>query len=273
VRRWRAITDAHRRDRQPDASIEYLLYQTLVGAWPLSTERAVAYMAKAAHEAKLQTSWLQPNEAYDAALSDFVARVLADERFTADLAGFVATLVDAGRVNALSMTLLKLTSPGIPDIYQGCELWDLSLVDPDNRRPVDYELRRRILSAGAGQTAASAWTSDRDSGAAKLLLIRDGLAVRARLPLAFGEHGAYQPVRARGEFADDVIAFIRGTPAAVIAIAQRRPLKRRGQWGDTMIPLPEGDWRNLCDGRGVRGAVALQDLLDRFPVALLTRAA
>jgi (1->4)-alpha-D-glucan 1-alpha-D-glucosylmutase len=273
VRRWRGMTDAHRRDGLPDAATEYLLLQTLVGAWPLSTERAVSYMEKAAHEAKLETSWLQPDEAYDAALGDFVAGLLADQRFTADLAGFVGTLVDAGRVNALSMTLLKLTSPGIPDIYQGCELWDLSLVDPDNRRPVDYDLRRRILSAGDGRTAASAWAADRDSGAAKLLLIRDGLAVRARLPLAFGEDGAYQSVRAQGEFADDVIAFIRGAPAAVIAIAQRRPLKRRGQWGDTMIRLPEGDWRNLCDGRSVQGTVALQRLLDAFPVALLTRAA
>jgi (1->4)-alpha-D-glucan 1-alpha-D-glucosylmutase len=91
--------------------------------------------------------------------------------------------------------------------------------------------------------------------------------------MAFGEHGGYQPVRAHGEFADDVIAFIRGAPAAVIAIAQRRPLKRRGHWGDTMIRLPDGDWRNRCDGRGVQGTVALRHLLDTFPVALLTRAA
>jgi (1->4)-alpha-D-glucan 1-alpha-D-glucosylmutase len=272
VHRWRAMNGVHRRDEMSDGSMEYLLYQTLVGAWPLTTERAAAYMGKAAHEAKRQTSWLQPDEAYDAALAAFVSDVLADPRFVADLEGFVNTLVDWGRVNSLSTTLLKLTSPGVPDIYQGSELWDLSLVDPDNRRPVDYRLRRTLLNQGAGAVPAAAWAGDRDSGAPKLLLIRDALALRWRRPDAFGERGVYAPVRAEGEFADDVIAFIRGAPAAVIAIAQRRPLTRRGQWGDTMITLPEGDWRNLCDGAPVTGRVGLHDLLAAFPVALMERA-
>ncbi len=271
VRRWRAMNDVHRRDGLPAESMEYLLYQTLVGAWPLSTERAVAYMEKAAHEAKRETSWLQPNEAYDAALASFVSSVLADPRFVADLEGFVNTLVDWGRINSLSMTLLKMTSPGVPDIYQGCELWDLSLVDPDNRRPVDYELRHRLLDGSVGRAPAQAWAADRDSGTPKLTLIRDALALRARRPDAFDERGAYTAVRAEGEFADDVVAFIRGLPAAVIAIAQRRPLARRGQWGDTMISLPDGDWRNLCDGVGRSGQVSLADLLADFPVALMER--
>jgi (1->4)-alpha-D-glucan 1-alpha-D-glucosylmutase len=267
------MNEVHRRDGVVDGSMEYLLYQTLVGAWPLTAERARAYMEKAAHEAKLETSWLQPNEAYDAALAAFVTDVLADPRFVTDLDGFVKTLVDWGRVNSLSTTLLKLTSPGVPDIYQGSELWDLSLVDPDNRRPVDYELRRRLLDAGVGLTPAAAWTDDRDSGAPKLLLIREALALRVRRPDAFGDRGVYAPVRAEGDFADDVVAFIRGAPAAVIAIAQRRPLARRGQWGDTMVPLPDGDWRNLCDGDAVAtGRAGLRDLLDDFPVALLERA-
>jgi (1->4)-alpha-D-glucan 1-alpha-D-glucosylmutase len=111
-------------------------------------------------------------------------------------------------------------------------------------------------------------------GCPKLLLIRDSLALRARRQDAFAELGTYMPVRAHGEFADDVIAFIRGTPAAVIAIAQRRPLQRRCRWGDTMISLPDGDWGNLYDGSRVcGGTMALQDLLGRFPVALLERAA
>jgi (1->4)-alpha-D-glucan 1-alpha-D-glucosylmutase len=274
VRRWRATNARRWRDEPPDGSMEYLLYQTLVGAWPLSTERARAYLGKAAHEAKRQTSWLAPEESYDAALGDFVTAVLEDPGFVADLEGFVAPLAQWGRVNSLSTTLLKLASPGIPDIYQGCELWDLSLVDPDNRRPVDYALRTRMLAAGVGRFAASAWASGQDDGAPKLLLIRDALALRARLPEAFDGRGTYLPVRARGEFADDVIAFIRGTPAAVIAIAQRRALTRRGRWGDTMISLPDGDWRNLCDGSHVPGGlIALPDLLGAFPVALLERAA
>ena len=273
VHRWRAMNEMHRREGLPDGSMEYLLYQTLVGSWPLSTERATEYMQKAAHEAKLETSWLQPDEAYDAALAAFVTDVLADARFVTDLEGFVKTLLDWGRANSLGTTLLKLTSPGVPDIYQGSELWNLSLVDPDNRRPVDYELRRRLLNGGIGRTPAAAWADDRDSGAPKLLLIRDALALRVRRPDAFGERGVYAPVRAQGDFADDVVAFIRGAPAAVIAIAQRRPLTRRGQWGDTMIPLPDGDWRNLCDGAAVAsGRTTLRDLLAGFPVALLERA-
>jgi (1->4)-alpha-D-glucan 1-alpha-D-glucosylmutase len=273
VHRWRGMNGVHSHDGMPGPSMEYLLYQTLVGAWPVSTDRAVAYMEKAAHEAKRETSWLQPADTYDGALRDFVTAVLADARFVADIEGFVNTLVDWGRINSLSSTLLKLVSPGVPDIYQGCELWDLSLVDPDNRRPVDYELRRALLAGAAGRLPAAAWAGDRDSGAAKLLLIRDALALRARRPDAFDEGGAYAPIRAQGEFADDVIAFIRGVPEAVIAIAQRRPLARRGQWGDTMIPLPDGDWRNLCDGTSVApGRIAVHDLLASFPVALLERA-
>ncbi|HEY8756822.1 MAG TPA: malto-oligosyltrehalose synthase [Candidatus Dormibacteraeota bacterium] len=274
VRRWQAMNARRWPDGRPDGSMEYLLYQTLVGAWPLGVERARAYMEKAAHEAKRQTSWLAPDDSYDAALCDFVTRVLADPHFVADLEGFVAPLVEWGRVNSLSMSLLKLASPGVPDVYQGCELWDLSLVDPDDRRPVDYSLRGAMLRANTGRTAASAWASDQDSGAPKLLLIRDALALRARTPEAFGELGAYLAVRAHGEFADDVVAFIRGTPAAVIAIAQRRALTRRGRWGDTMISLPDGDWHNLCDGSPVPGgSTALDDLLRHCPVALLERAA
>jgi (1->4)-alpha-D-glucan 1-alpha-D-glucosylmutase len=273
VYRWRAINALHTRKGAPGAPMEYLLYQTLVGAWPLSTDRAVAYMEKAAHEAKRETSWLQPDRAYDAALRAFVTDVLADERFIADVEGFVNTLVDWGRVNSLSTTLLKHTCPGVPDIYQGCELWDLSLVDPDNRRPVDYDLRRSLLAAGRTDTPAAAWVTERDSGAAKLRLIRESLALRSRRPEAFDSRGDYTAVHGEGEFADDVVAFIRGVPAAVIALAQRRSLTRRGQWGDTMIPLPDGDWRNLCDGVMHRaGAVALADLLADFPVALLEKA-
>ncbi|MGH7722888.1 MAG: malto-oligosyltrehalose synthase [Candidatus Dormibacteria bacterium] len=273
VRRWRALNEGLWREERSNASMEYLLYQTLVGAWPLSSDRARAYMEKAAHEAKRETSWLAPDLAYDSALAGFVTAVLDNPRFVADLEAFVAPLVDWGRVNSLSMTVLKLTSPGVADIYQGCEIWDLSLVDPDNRRPVDYTLRREMLASGAGQTAAWAWRAERDGGAPKLLLIRDCLGLRQRRPEAFDERGTYLPLRAQGEFADDVIAFIRGVPAAVIAIAQRRPLRRRGRWGDTMISLPDGDWVNICEGRRLRGGLnAAGDLLARFPVAVLERA-
>ena len=273
VRRWRAMNQVHQGDVTIDSATEYLLYQTLVGAWPLTKERAAAYADKAAHEAKLSTSWLAPDDAYDAALRGFVEAILGDERFVGDLAGFVATLVEWGRINSLSMTLLKLCSPGIPDVYQGCELWDLSLVDPDNRRPVDYALRASLLDAYDGQPAAQAWAVDPDSGAPKLVLIRDALRMRLLRPEAFDVRGTYTPMRAVGAFADDVVAFTRGATAPVVVIAQRRALRRRGTWGDTMLQLPPGAWRNVCDGASVTPSMRMQDLLAHFPVALLERTA
>jgi (1->4)-alpha-D-glucan 1-alpha-D-glucosylmutase len=274
VRRWQAMNSVHRHGDAPGPAMEYLLYQTLVGALPITSDRAVAYMEKAAHEAKLQTSWLHPDEAYDAALRDFTSAVLGDARFLADITAFVTTLVPFARTNSLAMTLLKLTSPGVPDIYQGCELWDHSLVDPDNRRPVDYAVRRTLLDAAAGRTPADAWREQPDSGAAKQWLIAAALQLRQRAPGAFDERGDYAPMHAEGSFADDVIAFGRGTPAAVTVIAQRRPLRRRGEWSDTMISLPAGEWRNLCDGASaLHGQLDLAALLERFPVALLERTA
>lgn len=144
--RWASRNARHKTDGWPERNMEYLLYQTLVGAWPLDIQRAGDYMLKAAREAKINTSWTENNEPYEEALGRFVAAVLDDEGFVRDLEGFVETIRDAGWVNALGQTLLKLTAPGVPDIYQGTELWDLSLVDPDNRRPVDYALRRQLLA-------------------------------------------------------------------------------------------------------------------------------
>src|SRR5262245_5744517 len=136
VHRWSVRNSRHRPGDWPDRNAEYLFYQTLVGAWPIDSDRMTAYMAKATREAKAHTSWTSPNETYEHALRAFIESSMADRAFTSDLEAFVAPLIAAGRVNSLAQTLLKLTTPGIPDIYQGNELWDLSLVDPDNRRPV-----------------------------------------------------------------------------------------------------------------------------------------
>ncbi len=130
----------------PDRNSEYFLYQTLIGAWPISPDRIKAYMQKAMREAKQQTSWVANNKDFEDALNNFIDVILADTAFTADLESFVERILLAGRINSLTQTLLKQTSPGVPDLYQGSELWDLSLVDPDNRRPVDYELRRKLLA-------------------------------------------------------------------------------------------------------------------------------
>jgi (1->4)-alpha-D-glucan 1-alpha-D-glucosylmutase len=146
VRRWSALNEPRRRGDAPSRNDEYFFYQTLVGAWPISEERLAACMRKSVREASLRTSWLDPDPAYEEALRRFVAGALDDQRFVTDLEAFLATLQTAAWTNSLAQTLIQCTAPGVPDFYQGSELWDLSLADPDNRRPVDYELRRKLLA-------------------------------------------------------------------------------------------------------------------------------
>src|SRR4029077_3681493 len=148
-------------------------------AWPISAERAAAYMEKATREAKAHTSWTRINPEYEEALRGFVNGVLDDPDFVADLEAFVAPLVEPGRINSLAQTLLKIASPGVPDFYQGSELWDLSLVDPDNRRPVDYDLRRRLLAELKGGDLKGGMPPEAilaraDEGRPKLWLIHQG---------------------------------------------------------------------------------------------------
>ncbi|MGI8685516.1 MAG: malto-oligosyltrehalose synthase [Acidimicrobiales bacterium] len=271
VSRWQAMNVRHRVGPDlPDANAEYLLYQTLVGAWPLTTERAAAYMEKAAKEAKAHTSWIDPDPDYDAALRTFVEGVTGDEAFQADLAAFVEPLVEPGRVTSLAQTLVKLTAPGVPDTYQGSEVWDLSLVDPDNRRPVDYAARRRLLGELAGLDAAAVW-SRADDGLPKLHVVREALHLRRRRPEAFGAGSTYTPLAARGAEADHVVAFARG--GQVATVVPRLVIGLGSDWGDTTVELPAGDWRNLLNGDHVGGGpVSVAGLLATFPVALLERA-
>ena len=269
VRRWSAHNERYRRSDLPDRNAEYLLYQTLVGAWPLSVERATAYMEKVVREAKLYTSWTAQNAEYEQALRGFVEGALTDGEFVEDLERFVAPLVEPSWVSALSQALLKLTAPGVPDIYQGTELWDLSLVDPDNRRLVDYELRRRLLAELEGATPEGIWER-RDEGLPKLWLIRTALRLRAERRDAFGPRGAYVPLLARGAKAAHVVAFSRG--GAIVTVAPRLVLGLGGAWDDTTIEMPAGRWRNELTGDMYEGGtVAVGELLRRFPVALLSR--
>jgi (1->4)-alpha-D-glucan 1-alpha-D-glucosylmutase len=272
VSQWSARNERHRQDPFPDRNAEWLLYQTLVGAWPLPADRALAYMEKASKEAKVHTSWVDPNPAYDEALRAFVAAALADDEFTEALERFAAPLVEPGRVNSLAQALLKFTSPGVPDIYQGCELWDLSLVDPDNRRPVDFELRRRLLEEAEGMTPAEAWSTRADVGLPKLMLTQRALHLRRRRPECFGAAGAYEPLGARGPKAAHTVAFTRG--GAVVTVVPRLVLGLAGDWAGTTLDLPAGTWTDtLGPTRTFTGTVALADLLGPFPVALLERAA
>ena len=268
VARWAERNARHRIEGLPDANAEYLLYQVLVGAHPLDVDRAVAFMEKASREAKQHTSWVDPVPAYDEALAAFVRAVLADGAFTADLAAFTAPLVAYGRRTSLAQMLLKLTSPGVPDIYQGTELWDLSLVDPDNRRPVDYEARRALLAEVRGAPAAEILQSE-DDGAPKLWLTQRALDVRRRLPDCFAG-ATYEPLPAAGDRAANVVAYVRGGRVAVIV--PRLVMGLRDGWGFTTVTLPEGRWTDELGGSTAdEGEVSLGALLSGFPVALLVR--
>jgi (1->4)-alpha-D-glucan 1-alpha-D-glucosylmutase len=267
VRRWTALNARHRCAEGPDANLEYLLYQTFVGAYPLPVDRALAYAEKAAREAKQRTSWLHPDPAYEAAVADWVRAVLSDEEFLADLDVFATPLVVHGWVASLAQKLVQLTMPGVPDVYQGSELWDLSLVDPDNRRPVDYALRARLLAFVDSATVEEA--GDRAAeGAPKLLVVSRALRLRRALPEAIA--GSYEPLEVTGGWADRVVAFARG--GAAVTIVPRLSV-HVDDWKDTTVALPAGSWRNVLTGDTVPGGERLAaDLWARFPVALLERA-
>jgi (1->4)-alpha-D-glucan 1-alpha-D-glucosylmutase len=286
VSRWFALGSRHRRPGPvPDAGTEYLFYQTLVGAWPLTVERATAFMEKAVREAKAHTSWTQPQAAYEEGVRAFVAGALADAELGAEVEAFVGPLQVPGWVNSLSQTLLKLTAPGIPDFYQGSELWNLSLVDPDNRREIDYDARRRLLAeleqmdgecaGGPGGPASgaidtAAMLARLPEGLPKLWLIRQALGLRRRRPAAFGSQGAYRPIVARGSRAQHAVALERG--GEVVAVAPRLVLGLGDDWADTTLPLPAGGWHNVLTGEQLAGGDRpLAELLARFPVALLAR--
>jgi (1->4)-alpha-D-glucan 1-alpha-D-glucosylmutase len=287
VRRWTAMNERHKTVTDdgrvfPDANAEYLLYQALVGAFPIDAPRVVAYMEKATREAKEHTSWLDPDPTYEAALSEFVEAILADAGFTADLVEFVGPLVDQGRAVSLAQTLLKLTAPGVPDVYQGTEVWDLSLVDPDNRRPVDYATRRSLLEKVRHLGPDDVRALD-DEGATKLWITWKALAVREEHPEAFGigpgpiGSGSYEPIVVTGEQADRVVGFVRGGQVATVVPRLGVGRARAGGWADTTIELPPGPWSDVL-GESVVGAegggpvsVEVGELLARFPVALLIR--
>jgi len=269
---WADRNQRHKQGEWPDRDAEYLLYQTLVGAWPVGPGRVAAFMQKAAKEAKAHTSWTDPDAVYDDALSAFVTAVLADPGFVAGLERFLAghRVVERGRVNALAQTALLLTCPGIPDLYQGTEVWDLSLVDPDNRRPIDYERRRALLGrlAEAGPEAALALA---DEGGPKLWLIHRVLGHRRRHPDAYGPDSGYEPLRVRGPRARNAVAFARTGGLAVVV---PRLLDRldAAAWDGTTVDLPGGTWTDVLTGDPVPGGnVPAATLLERFPVAVLGR--
>ena len=315
VRRWAALNAPHRtvfdETPAPDVNEEYLLYQTLVGAWPLEpygaheyaefVERVQAYIVKALHEAKVHSSWISPDEEYDAAVCEFVARILDEGQsgdFLRDLRAFQRRVSHFGLLNSLSQTLLKVASPGVPDTYQGTELWDFSLVDPDNRRPVDYARRRemlraldaRLAEAGPDRRAlARELLRVKEDGRVKLYVTSQALRYR-RDHTGLSSGGDYLPAETAGAMREHAFGFVRrhGNEAAVAVVprlvtrlaAGPEGLPLGGVWGDTRLLLPDVApgvrWRNLFTGRevsataeGGKAALALREVFADFPVALL----
>ena len=285
----------------PDANHEYLFYQTLLGAWPNEcapddpdamrafAERVDAFMQKAVREGKERSGWTNPNQPYEEAVSRFVhgaLEVSSTNPFPADFATFVERVARLGAINSLGQTLLKLTMPGVPDTYRGSDLWDLSLVDPDNRRPVDYDLRRRLLaeipqpSLEQGEPAPlSDLRENWRDGREKLFLIRCVLTLRQRHPDLFAK-GEYLPLMATGERSDHICAFARAHGAVRIVVAAPRfPAKLSAgsdsdeapDWTDTAVPVPAGSYRNLFTGKRVDVAdqLAAKEIFEAFPIALL----
>ncbi|HSI14328.1 MAG TPA: malto-oligosyltrehalose synthase, partial [Chthoniobacter sp.] len=297
LRRWHAGNRKHRGkvdgEWAPDHNEEVLLYQTLLGSWPLETlddtsratyvQRIQDYMMKALHEAKVNSSWIEPNEAWDHAVRDFVAKIFEpDPRslFLKTFIPFAEQLAMAGMINALAQTALKLTVPGMPDFYQGSELWDLSLVDPDNRRPVDYALRRQQLAEVSGEVSPAALIEHWRDGRAKMYLIRTLLQFRRQHPHLFRE-GSYTPVVASGPLADCVIAFERSVPGMTLLVVTPRLTTRVGypplgeKWGETALELPNPlDRSDLLTGNKCPKSTSLRlaDILKEFPVAVLLTA-
>jgi (1->4)-alpha-D-glucan 1-alpha-D-glucosylmutase len=255
--RWheRNVPLRRRPDTAPDANEEWLLYQTLVGAWPIGIERVGRCMLKALREAKVHTSWAAPDEAYEQDVHAFADAILGSDAFTGDLAAFAERCAAIGERSSLGLLVLKLAAPGVPDVYWGNEDWDLSLVDPDNRRPVDFAAR----AAREGQ------------GSSKHSVTRAGLQFRRRDPELFA-HGAYIPIEVTGRQAERVVAFARVHERSWAIAAASRLTEGLDGWGDTRLVPPGGApvrWHDVVSDTEVPDLSAARLFAD-LPAALLS---
>ncbi len=321
VRRWATLNSRRKLkvndEPAPTANDEYLYYQALVGAWPAEfsgvarldpdavtalRERVSAYMIKAVREAKTHSSWINPNGEYEEALLRLITHTLDASRpnpFLADFREFHASVAMPGVVNSLAQTAIKLTAPGVPDTYQGCELWDFSLVDPDNRRPVDFDDRMQRLGRleeafkQQGDRLAADLLRDWTDGTVKLFVVWRLLGLRRALPALFRD-AAYQPVETTGALADNLCVFLRASgDARVLTVVPRLSARLTvtwqwpvGEevWGDTALTLPASpagaSWEDVFTGRRFAaagngddggGPLALAALFADFPVAVLVQ--
>ncbi|MEV4252529.1 malto-oligosyltrehalose synthase [Spirillospora sp. NPDC049652] len=261
---WENAVTAWRAPSSPlEPDLEYLMWQTLVGAWPVTEERMAEFLTKAMREAKTSTNWITPDETYERAVLDHLHAVLASGAVE-EVVRFAARLEPATRANVLGQKIVQLTMPGVPDLYQGCELVGRSLVDPDNRRPVDFD-RRRARLAELDEGAAAGGLDDE-----KLLATSRALRLRRDQPSWFAPPSPHEPLTAVGPAAEHAVAFRRGR---AVTLATRLPvaLDRIGGWTSTLLdPGGEGEWRDLLTGRVHQGPLLeVAAVLDRMPVALL----
>jgi (1->4)-alpha-D-glucan 1-alpha-D-glucosylmutase len=275
--RWVGKTEKLRTSGMPGKADIAMLLQTIVGTWPLDlaledavgraafAQRLEGWQQKALREAKLVSDWSDPNEAYETAARDLLHRLIVEDRaepLRADIFAFIQKIVPAGVTNSLAQSLLRLTVPGVPDLFQGTELWDFSLVDPDNRRPVDFSLREKLLGTASWQ-----------NGAIKQALIVQALGLRQALPDLFA-NGSYEPLTARGPLADHVVAFVRRHEGNALLVAVPRLPTRLTEEGlaATSLALPPGLKLFSALEEDVVSVpnVALQQLWRSWPVALLS---
>jgi (1->4)-alpha-D-glucan 1-alpha-D-glucosylmutase len=295
LRRWARLNRGKRGNAAavaPSTNDEYLLYQILLGTWPIAwrdpgaiasdaydgyVERILAYMEKATREAKVHTSWANQDAAYEEGTRSFVRGILDranDNRFPGEIAAFAGMLSPIAMIHSLAQVVLKCTSPGVPDIYQGCELWDFSLVDPDNRRPVDYAARDALLARASAdpEAALKSW----DDGAVKLAITRSLLHLRREQRETFASE-SYVALQATGPWSDRIVAFARGD---IIVVAPRlvRPFLDldaavpRLRLSEERLPVPAATYRERFTGARIEapdGTISLAALLNRFPIAVL----
>jgi (1->4)-alpha-D-glucan 1-alpha-D-glucosylmutase len=288
LNRWMRLNAIIRKQNAPSPADEIMLYETLVAAWPLGlaaddaegitafTERVAAWQIKSLREAKLFSEWAAPNEDYEGACREFLNGTLDPTRAVlAEIIAFAQRLGLPGAINGLAQNLLRLTTPGVPDLYQGTDFWDQSLVDPDNRRPVDYAAREKALAAG---TAPAEVLPGWQSGAVKQAIIERTLAFRAAQSELFA-HGDYRKLEAEGPAAAHVLAFTRQYRGKILVAAVTRlaanfnlatPLVPPTEWADTFLDLPSGGLEDVLNGGVIaENRVGLQRLFEKLPVALL----
>ncbi len=296
VGRWAAMNaELHHGKAHPDRDTEWMFYQALLGAWPVGSQppnaeamqalsqRMSAFMIKAAREAKLHTTWTQPDEESEGLLTSFVEQALDPARsrqFLGDFGIAIKPFVRAGAVNSLTQVVLKLFAPGVPDIYQGTETWDLSLVDPDNRRPVDFEQNDGLSKAEASSKGLlDAWTT----GAVKQRILRAGLELRRTLGARL-ENADYAPLKVAGPLHEHVVAFAKkhqtgdvvvlGTRLSLNLLESEVPLVSAQRWADTRVHLPTGAGKfvDILTGRELLlvGELEIAELLRDLPVAVLS---